>query len=166
MISKNGYLNSTADEGTRYLPALNIFGAFWTIAGGLAWAISFGVMAPKQDASFVFKLFLNNSGYTSSVWVFIMSFYTPMYGLYGTDGMMHLVEEMRDASKQAPVSSASMLMSFLLNNQKRVMVWSMIFCSVTSWLGAILMMWCAGDWETYMEGMVATSPFFWAKFFY
>jgi hypothetical protein len=25
------------------------------------------------------------------------------YGLYGTDGMMHLVEEMRDASKQAPV---------------------------------------------------------------
>jgi choline transport protein len=37
------------------------------------------------------------------------------------------------------------------------MVWSMIFCSVTSWLGAILMMWCAGDWETYMEGLL--QPF-------
>jgi hypothetical protein len=60
-------------------------------------------MAPKHDANFVFKLSINNSGYTSKVWVFIMSFYSPMYGLYGTDGMMHLVEEMKDASKQAPV---------------------------------------------------------------
>jgi hypothetical protein len=123
----------------RYLPALNIFGAVWTIVGGLAWAISFGVMAPKHNSDFVFKLFINNSGYTSSGWVFILSFYTPMYGLYGTDGMMHLVEEMKDASKQAP----------------RVMVWSMIFCSITSWLGAILMMWTAGNWESYM---LASQP--------
>ncbi|KAF2119073.1 amino acid permease-domain-containing protein [Lophiotrema nucula] len=124
----------------RWLPALNIFGAFWTIAGGAAWAISFGVMAPKHDANFIFNTFINNSGYTSKGWVFIMSFYSPMYGLYGTDGMMHLVEEMKDASKQAP----------------RVMVWSMIFCSITSWLGAILMMWTAGDWETYMT---ASQPY-------
>jgi len=117
-----------------WLPAMNLFGAFWMIAGGIAWAVVFGVMAPKHDADFIFKLFLNNSGYSSSAWVFIMSFYTPMYGLYGTDGMMHLVEEMHDASKEAP----------------RVMVWSMIFCSVTSWLGAVLMMWTAGDWESYM----------------
>ncbi len=129
-----------ADSSSRYLPALNMLGAFWTIGGGIAWAVSFGVMAPKHDANFVFKLFINNSGYTSSGWVFIMSFYTPMYGLYGTDGMMHLVEEMRDASKEAP----------------RVVVWSMIFCSITSWLGAILMMWCAGDWETYMN---ASQPY-------
>lgn len=48
-------------------------------------------MAPKHDAKFIFTKFINNSGYTSSGWVFIMSFYSPMYGLYGTDGMMHLV---------------------------------------------------------------------------
>lgn len=53
---------------------------------------------------------------------------------------MHLVEEMRDASKQAP----------------RVMVWSMIFCSVTSWLAALLLLWTAGDWETYMS---ASQPY-------
>jgi choline transport protein len=81
-----------------------MLGAFWTIGGGVAWAVSFGIMAPKHDANFIFKLFINNSGYTSSGWVFIMSFYTPMYGLYGTDGMMHLVEEMRDSSREAPVS--------------------------------------------------------------
>jgi choline transport protein len=55
-----------------------------------------------------------------------------MYGLYGTGDMMHLVEEMRNASRDAP----------------RAMVWSMIFCSITSWLAAILMMYCAGDYET------------------
>jgi choline transport protein len=32
----------------------------------------------------------------------------------------------------------------------------MIFCSVTSWLGAILMMWTAGDWQTYMQ---ASQPY-------
>ncbi|KEF59056.1 uncharacterized protein A1O9_03899 [Exophiala aquamarina CBS 119918] len=123
-----------------WLPAMNIFGAFWTIAGGVAWAIVFGVMAPKHDANFIFTLFINNSGYASKGWVFIMSFYSPMYGLYGTDGMMHLVEEMKDASKEAP----------------RVMVWSMIFCSVTSWLAALLLLWTAGNWEDYMT---ASQPY-------
>lgn len=71
---------------------MNLFGAFWTILGGLAWAILFGIMAkPKHDAKFIFTNFINNSGYTSKGWVFIMSFYSPMYGLYGTDGTMHLV---------------------------------------------------------------------------
>jgi choline transport protein len=32
----------------------------------------------------------------------------------------------------------------------------MVFCSVTSWLAAVLMMWCAGDWETYM---LASQPY-------
>jgi choline transport protein len=136
-----------------------MFGAFWTIAGGIAWAVSFGIMAPKHDSNFIFKLFINNSGYTSSAWVFIMSFYTPMYGLYGTDGMMHLVEEMRDASREAPVNSSfrnQLRPSLSANNTKRVVVWSMIFCSVTSWLGAILMMWTAGNWESYMQ---ASQPY-------
>ncbi|EXJ58425.1 hypothetical protein A1O7_05850 [Cladophialophora yegresii CBS 114405] len=123
-----------------WLPGMNLFGAVWTIAGGIAWAVVFGIMAPKHDAKFIFTKFINNSGYTSSGWVFIMSFYSPMYGLYGTDGMMHLVEEMKHASKEAP----------------RVMVWSMIFCSVTSWLGAILLLWTAGDWEEYM---LASQPY-------
>ncbi|KAH9215443.1 hypothetical protein DL95DRAFT_461272 [Leptodontidium sp. 2 PMI_412] len=49
----------------KYLPALNVFGAFWTIGGGLAWAISFLVMAPKKSSGFVFKMFINNTGYAS-----------------------------------------------------------------------------------------------------
>ncbi|OAL27770.1 hypothetical protein AYO22_03312 [Fonsecaea multimorphosa] len=123
-----------------WLPGMNMFGAIWTIAGGIAWVIVFAVMAPKHDAKFIFTKFINNSGYTSAGWVFIMSFYSPMYGLYGTDGMMHLVEEMRNASRDAP----------------RVMVWSMIFCSITSWLGAIVLLWTAGNWQEYM---LASQPY-------
>lgn len=67
--------------------------------------------------------------------------------------MMHLVEEMKDASKQAPVCA---ILSHHHNTAnmiypQRVIVWSMVFCSVTSWLGAILMMYTAGDWESYMS---------------
>jgi len=36
------------------------------------------------------------------------------------------------------------------------MVWSMIFCSVTSWLAALLMMWTAGNWQLYMQ---AAQPY-------
>lgn len=86
------------------LPAYSSFGALLTIGGFFAWAITLLVMAPKSSASFVFTMFLNNTGYSSSGWVFIMSFYNSIYGLYGTDAMMHLVEEMRNAAKDAPVS--------------------------------------------------------------
>jgi Amino acid permease len=53
-----------------WLPSVNVLGALWTIAGGIAWTVVFGVMAkPKHDAAFVFKLFLNNTGYVSNGWV-------------------------------------------------------------------------------------------------
>ncbi|KAF2835840.1 amino acid transporter [Patellaria atrata CBS 101060] len=118
----------------RILPALNVSGAIWTVGFGIAWAIAFSVMAPKHDAYFIFQKFIDNTGYGNKGWVFIMSLYSPMYALYGTDGMMHLVEEMKDAARQAP----------------RAMVWSMVFCSITSWLGAIVMLWTASNWESYM----------------
>lgn len=70
---------------------MNLLGAIWVVGGGLAWAVVFIVMAPKHDAKLIFTEFINNSGYTSSGWVFIMSFYNAMYGLVGTDGTMHLV---------------------------------------------------------------------------
>lgn len=89
----------------RSLPASNVLGAIWTVGFGFAWAISFLVLAPKQDAEFVFTFFVNNSGYTSNGWVFIMSLYTPIFGLYGTDGILHLVEEIDNPSRVAPVSS-------------------------------------------------------------
>ncbi|ETS80657.1 hypothetical protein PFICI_08186 [Pestalotiopsis fici W106-1] len=122
------------------LPAYSSFGAVLTVVGFVAYAITFLAMAPKSDASFVFTTFLNNTGYKSSGWVFIMACYNSMYGLYGTDSMMHVVEEMRDAAKDAP----------------RAMVWSMVFASVTAIASDLILLFCCGDYEAYAE---ALSPY-------
>lgn len=73
----------------KYLPALQVFGAFFNISNGLIWAIVFLVLADKNSAKFVFTEFMNSSGWSSKGWVFILSMYVPIYGLYGTDGVMH-----------------------------------------------------------------------------
>lgn len=125
----------------RYLPALQLFGAFFNLSNALVWAIVFLVLADKNSSNFVFTDFLNTSGWTSKGWVFILSMYVPIYGLYGTDGVMHLVEEMKNASRDAP----------------RVMVWSMVWAGVTAWLSAIVMCYTVGpNWETYLD---ATSSY-------
>ncbi|KZT18123.1 hypothetical protein NEOLEDRAFT_1159537 [Neolentinus lepideus HHB14362 ss-1] len=133
----------------RYLPYLNALDAFkrltgalrgplWNIGSGLTWATVFLVMAPKQDAAFVFTKagFINESGWDSSAWVFILSMYVPIYGLYGSDGVMHMVEEMSNPSRDAP----------------RVMCWSMVWAGVTAWISAVIMCFTCGDYNTYLAG--------------
>lgn len=67
-------------------------GAFLTLGGAVVWVVVFAAMAePKHSAQFVFTEFINNSGYSNNAWVFFMSFYTPTYALYGTDGILHMV---------------------------------------------------------------------------
>ncbi|RSL37992.1 hypothetical protein CEP53_015284, partial [Fusarium sp. AF-6] len=84
------------------LPIYSTVGAVFTILGFFVWAIAMLIKAPKSDAGFVFTTFLNNSGYGSNGLVFIIGLYNSIYGLYGTDSMMHLVEEMKNASRDAP----------------------------------------------------------------
>ncbi|KAL4993949.1 amino acid permease-domain-containing protein [Aspergillus recurvatus] len=128
----------------RYLPAVAILGGFITLFGGIVWAATFLALSPKRDTSFVFTEFINSSGYTSSAWVGIMSFYTPVYALYGTDGILHIAEEMQEAEKSAP----------------RAMIWSIIFSGITSLLGALVMGFCIGDWEAYLETDFPIIPWF------
>lgn len=88
----------------RAVPVYSAVGAVLTVAGFFGWAGALLGRAPKQSSKFVWATFINNSGYGSYGWVFIMGFYNSLYGLYGTDAMLHMVEEMRDAAKDAPVS--------------------------------------------------------------
>ncbi|KAF4469585.1 choline permease [Fusarium albosuccineum] len=122
------------------LPIYSTVGAVFTVLGFFAWAITMLVTAPKSDAKFVFTIFLNNSGYGSNAWVFILGFYNPLYGLYGTDSMMHLVEEMKNAAKDAP----------------RAMVWSMIFSGVMTLITDLVLLFCCGNYEEYVT---ALSPY-------
>lgn len=119
----------------KILPGLNSFGGAWVIAGGITWAVVFLALGSKHDAKFVFTQFINNSGYSSNFWVFIMSFYNPMYALYGTDGILHLVEETVNPAHNAP----------------RAMVWSMIVCGLMTFVSALVFMFTAGNYESYLE---------------
>ncbi|KAF3765011.1 amino acid transporter [Cryphonectria parasitica EP155] len=126
------------------LPFYSSFGAFLTVGGFFAWAITVLVKAPKSSAEFVFTTFLNNTGYTSSGWVFIMAFYNSIYGLYGTDAMMHLVEEMRNAAEDAP----------------RAMVWSMIFAGVTTIVTDLILLFTCGNYASYAEELAPYVSWF------
>ncbi|KAJ9646171.1 hypothetical protein H2204_000834 [Knufia peltigerae] len=122
--------------GSRYGAQLQFFAGCFNVGGLVVWAIVFLVMAEKTDAKFVFTDFINNSGWNSDAWVFILSFYTPIYGLYGTDGVMHLSEEMKNPSRDAP----------------RVMIWSMVWAGVTALLSGIIMCYTVGpNWEARLD---------------
>ncbi|KAH7151172.1 amino acid permease-domain-containing protein [Fusarium sp. MPI-SDFR-AT-0072] len=122
------------------LPFYSTIGAVFTILGFFGWAITLLATAPKSSAKFVFTQFINNSGYTNNGWVFILSFYSPLYGLYGTDSMMHLVEEMKNASQDAP----------------RAMVWSMVLSGVATIVTDLILLFCCGN---YAEYITALSPY-------
>ncbi|CAG9978447.1 unnamed protein product [Clonostachys byssicola] len=123
----------------KHLPAISVIGGVITLAGFIAWAVAFLVMAPKMSARFVFTELINSSGYNSVGWVGIMSFYTPVYALYGTDGILHLAEEMKDPSTNAP----------------KAMIWAMLASGASSLAGAIVLGFTSGHWEQYMD---ADSP--------
>lgn len=100
--------------------------------------------------------------------------YVPIYGLYGTDGVMHRKtfpakshrrwqlmipsgrrDEERFSRRPRKVPSNQSLAPADL--AQRVMVWSMVWAGVTAWLSAIVMCFTVGpDWETYLE---ATSSY-------
>lgn len=75
--------------GSKYQPVLQKVGAAFNLGSFLIWVIVFLVMAPKTTAKFVFAEFINTTGWSNDPWVFVLSFYTPLYGLYGTDAVMH-----------------------------------------------------------------------------
>jgi choline transport protein len=117
------------------LPAISVLGGVFNVAGMIAWAAVFLAMAPRNSADFVFTTFINESGWSSKGWVFTLSLYVPMYGMYGTDSTLHMVEEMVNPARDAP----------------RVMIWSMVFSAVVAWISAVIMGFTSGNWAAEME---------------
>lgn len=151
--------------GSKYQPALQMFGAAFNVMAGLSWAIVFLAMAPKTSAGFVFTKFINTSGWNNNGWVFILSFYTPIYGLYGTDGLMHC------KLLQSPSASSSTFMANLFSVSEemknpsrdgpRAMIWSMIWAGGTAFLSAIVMCFTVGpDWEPRLDQLSSYISWF------
>jgi amino acid permease (GABA permease) len=96
----HGLLNTF---GVRLVALLNDVSVWWHIFGVL---IIVGVLwiAPDhhQSLSFVFTKFVNNTGWGSKIYVFLLGLLLAQYTFTGYDASAHMTEETRDASVTGP----------------------------------------------------------------
>lgn len=96
----HGMLNTF---GVRVVALLNGISVWWHLVGVLVIVGVLIVVPDKhQDASFVFGEFVNNTGWSSPVYVFLLGMLLAQYTLTGYDASAHMTEETRDAAVAGP----------------------------------------------------------------
>ncbi|GAB7354307.1 hypothetical protein MBLNU459_g4826t1 [Dothideomycetes sp. NU459] len=93
--------------GNRIIPALNRFSLFYLQIGWFVVMVTVAACAPKhQDAKFVFRTWINTTGWENNAICFITGLVNPLYSLGGLDGVTHITEEMPNPSRNAPLAIA------------------------------------------------------------
>lgn len=81
--------------GNKIIPALNRFSLFYLQIGWFVVMVTVVACAPKhQDAKFVFRTWINTTGWENQAICFITGLVNPLYSLGGLDGVTHITEEM------------------------------------------------------------------------
>ncbi|KAJ6134450.1 hypothetical protein N7523_000772 [Penicillium sp. IBT 18751x] len=93
--------------GNRFIPAINKFSLIYL---QLAWFITMVTVAAAapvhNNSKFVFRTWINNTGWDNNVMCFITGLVNPLYSLGGLDGISHITEEMPNPGKNAPLGLA------------------------------------------------------------
>jgi choline transport protein len=84
------------------LPTLEIVSLVGHLVGFVVVLVPLLVLAPKNSAYDVFVHFENSSGYSSSGAAFLISQVTVIYCNLGSDSVVHISEEVNDASLTVP----------------------------------------------------------------
>lgn len=93
--------------GNKIIPTLNKFSLFYLQIGWFVVMITVVACAPThQNSDFVFRTWINNTGWENQVICFITGLVNPLYSLGGLDGVTHLTEEMPNPSRNAPLAIA------------------------------------------------------------
>ena len=96
----HGLLNTF---GVKLVARLNDISVWWHVVGVL---VIVGVLAfvpdNHQSASFVFGHFVNNTGWTSTLYVCLLGLLLAQYTLTGYDASAHMTEETHDAARSGP----------------------------------------------------------------
>ncbi|KAI1846125.1 hypothetical protein JX265_010502 [Neoarthrinium moseri] len=91
--------------GNKAIPALNKFSLFYLQIGWFVVLVTVVACAPTyQTPTFVFKTWINNTGWENNVICFITGLVNPLYSLGGLDGISHITEEMPNPSRNAPLA--------------------------------------------------------------
>ncbi|SDD70946.1 amino acid permease [Actinokineospora iranica] len=100
ILAAHGLLNTF---GVRVVAVLNSVSVWWHLAGVLV-IVGVLIVVPDnhQDASFVFGEFVNNTGWASPVYVFLLGLLLAQYTLTGYDASAHMTEETRGAAVAGP----------------------------------------------------------------
>lgn len=86
--------------GNKAIPALNKFSLFYLQIGWLVVLVTVVACAPShRSTEFVFRTWINNTGWKNSVICFVTGLVNPLYSLGGLDGITHITEEMPNVSK-------------------------------------------------------------------
>lgn len=107
--------------GSRLLPKANILAGVLHVAGFFILLIILGVMAPKNNASFVFTEITNTSGWSNTGVSWLVGLLSGVYPLLGYDAACHLAEEIPHASRNVPLAMVCSLhasLSPFLREQK------------------------------------------------
>lgn len=93
--------------GNRIIPAVNKFSLFYLQVGWIVVLVTVVACAPThRSAEFVFKTWINNTGWKNQGICFIIGLVNPLYSLGGLDGVTHITEEMPNVSNYRPESSS------------------------------------------------------------
>lgn len=85
--------------GNRGIPLLNKFSLFYLQIGWLVILVTVVACAPSyRSAEFVFRTWINETGWQNNVICFITGLVNPLYSLGGLDGVTHITEEMPNVS--------------------------------------------------------------------
>ncbi|CAF9927739.1 MAG: hypothetical protein HETSPECPRED_006665 [Heterodermia speciosa] len=89
------------------------------------------ITQPKQSSYSVWHNFINNTGWDSDGFVFLLGLINPTYGFGGLDGAVHLAEDCFEPAKIVP----------------RALCYSLVIGFVTAFFFAVTMLYCVKDIE-------------------
>lgn len=130
--------------GSSFMPALEIGSLIMHAVGFFIVLIPILVLTPKNSAEEVFTHWENNSGWGSMGTAFMLSQITILYCSLGSDSVVHISEEVEDASVTVP----------------RCMVWSFLGNIFAGFCMLIAMLFCIGPLEDVLEANVPYAIMF------
>jgi amino acid permease (GABA permease) len=133
----HGLLNTF---GVGLVALLNDISVWWHLSGvAIIFLVLFFVPSHHQSVGFVFTKFVNNTGFGSGIYVFLIGLLLAQYTFTGYDASAHMTEETHNAAVAGP----------------RGIVWSIIVSLIAGW---VLLIAVTGAIQDYEAERTAVTP--------
>jgi len=138
----HGLLNTF---GVRLVALLNDISVWWHLVGvAIIFLVLFFLPSHHQSAGFVFTKFVNNTGFGSSIYVFMIGLLLAQYTFTGYDASAHMTEETRNAAVAGP----------------RGIVWSIVVSLFAGWVLLIAVTAAIQDYDAERLAVVPPAQIF------